>query len=165
MQLHDSLSRQTETEDMWNSKLNIWCYWSSIIQVHRKNRRWKWKPKLVTPFALKQVMGSVTYKIELPPSMKRAQNFFHVSRLQKFNWREDGKNSLSVVIDEEGTIEKELSAKLDTRRRNRKRRYLVQFQGDAEEDAISMNKSELSNFSEVIKTFEGLWRTTSSKRS
>lgn len=38
----------------------------------------KWQPKFMGPFAGLEVMGSVIYRIEPPPSMKKARNVLHV---------------------------------------------------------------------------------------
>lgn len=43
----------------------------------------KWRPKFVGPLAVTEILGPVTYRIELPLTMKRAHNVFHVSKLKK----------------------------------------------------------------------------------
>lgn len=124
----------------------------------------KGQPKFMGPFAVKKVMGPVTHMIELPPSMKKAHNVFHVSQLRKFNRREGDHKSLSIVIDAQGTVEQEVTAVLDTRKNNRRRQYLVQFEGESVEEGTWMNKNELPNCKELIKRFENLSRATSPKR-
>lgn len=99
-------------------------------------------------------MGPVTYKIELPPAMKRAHNVFHVSKLKQYH-RSDGETGpVSITIDTDGNEEEAVEKILDKKRENRKVYYLVQFVGDPESEAVWMHRSELQNCSELIKEFE-----------
>lgn len=65
-------------------------------------------------------MGPVTYKTELPPTTKRLQNVFHVSKVKQYLRPENEKITLSVVIDAEGNIEHEVKKILDKRKSRRK---------------------------------------------
>lgn len=124
----------------------------------------KCQPKFMGPFKVLKVMGPVTYKIELPPSMSKAHNVFHVSKLKKFVRGPADQGSLSVVIDPEGNVEQEVIAILNKKRVKRRIFYLVQFEGDEVEDSIWMPSSDLRNCRELIKKFETSPRTSTSKK-
>ena len=47
----------------------------------------KWRPRYLEPLSVKKVMVRVTYRIELPPSMKRAHNVFHISKWKPYHLR------------------------------------------------------------------------------
>lgn len=49
----------------------------------------KWQPKYIGPFRVKQVMGLVTSKIELPSTIHKTHNVFHASQLRQFNRSKD----------------------------------------------------------------------------
>lgn len=112
----------------------------------------KWQPKYLGPVEILQKLGPVTYKVELPPSMKRAHNVFHVSKFKPATKPSDSEN-VSVTIDKSGKIEEAVYAILDKKRRNRKLYFLVQFVGDNEEEAIWMQKSELGNCKELLQLY------------
>ncbi len=57
----------------------------------------KWKPKFLGQFSILEVMGSVAYKIELPPSMKLAHKVVHVSKLKKYIGPANESEQLSVL--------------------------------------------------------------------
>jgi len=114
----------------------------------------KWQPKYLGPLAVKEVMGAVDYKIEMPPTMKRAHNVHHVSKLKPYKRPADGIGNLPVVIDTDGNMEDAVYAILGKKRKNRRVYYLVQFVGDSEEDAIWMHKCSLKNCMDLVKDFE-----------
>lgn len=124
----------------------------------------KWRPKFVGPLAVTEVMGPMTYKVELPPTMKRAHNVFHVSKLKKYVREENDISSLSVVIDADGNVEQEVKAILDKKKSRRRIYYLVQFEHDAPEDAIWMAKTDLGNCKDRIQDFEKSARTLIPRR-
>ncbi|XP_071917583.1 uncharacterized protein [Coffea arabica] len=45
----------------------------------------KLQPRFVGPYKIIQRVGSVAYKLELPPSLSRIHNVFHVSMLKKYH--------------------------------------------------------------------------------
>lgn len=124
----------------------------------------KWQPKFMVNFSVREVVGPVTYKIKLPPSMRKAHNVFLISGKRKFNRREAYKELLSVFIDAGSAVEQTLIATLDSRKKNHRSQYLVRCEGDPPGEAIQMNKSKLPNCSELIKEFESLAQTTCPKR-
>ena len=122
--------------------------------VKRADLRRKWQPKYLGPFEVKEFLGPVTYEIEMPPTMKRANNVYHVSKLKPYQKRPQDKGPVSVVIDTDGNVEQILSAILDKKRENRRVFYVVQFEGDMEADAIWMPKSELKHCNDLVRAFE-----------
>lgn len=113
----------------------------------------KWRPKYLGPLKVIKVMGPVTYKIELPPSMKKAHNVFHVSKLKKFIGKEI-QGTIDIVIDADGTSEQEVAEILDKKRIGRKLHYLVRFEGDPESEALWLQKSDLKNCMDLVNEFE-----------
>ncbi|XP_071902656.1 uncharacterized protein [Coffea arabica] len=75
-------------------------------------KRKKLQPRFVGPYKIIQRVGNVAYKLELPPSLSRIHNVFHVSMLKKYH--PDPSYILqpeSIEIDETLTY-KEKSVKL-----------------------------------------------------
>lgn len=67
----------------------------------------KWQTKILGPLLGTEVMGPVTYKIEPPSSMKRAQNLFQVSTLRQYHRSSNRYGQLSIVIDAKVTLKKQ----------------------------------------------------------
>ena len=120
----------------------------------------KWRSKYLGPLKITKVIGPVDYRVELPPSMQRAHNVFHVSKLRKYKEPLGRKGPLSVVIDADGTVEQEVEAILRKKKHQRRIYYLVQFMDDPESEAVWLPKSELTNCKELIKRFEESMRTS-----
>ena len=116
----------------------------------------KWQAKYLGPFEVKEVRGPVNYMIEMPPSMKRKHNVFHVSKLKPSNRPANEVRTLSVVIDAGGNTEQIVHQILDKKREKRRVFYLVQFYGDSKEAAIWMHKSELKNCMDLVKDFRSI---------
>ena len=124
----------------------------------------KWRPEYLGPVRNTAVMGPVTYRVELQPSMKRAHNVFHVSKLRHYKQPLGRKGSLSVVIDADGTVEQEVHAILDKKRDNRRIYYLVQFIDYHVSEAVWMTKAELKNCKELVNEYETLTRTSNLRK-
>eukprot|EP00171_Calliarthron_tuberculosum_P011573 IDg11573t1 len=60
----------------------------------------KWHPKYVGPLRVTKVMGPVTYRIEMPPTLKKAHNVVHVSKLKPYHSRGITNKPLDITIDE-----------------------------------------------------------------
>lgn len=114
-------------------------------------------------FAVLEVTGPVTSKIELPQVMKKAHKVFHLSRWKLFHRRKGDEGSIPVVIDTEGNVEQEFIAILDKKKENRSVFYLVQFEGDSVEDAVWMKATHLDKCKEFIKKFKTYLQKNSSK--
>lgn len=46
-------------------------------------KKGKLSPRFVGPFEVKEVIGPVAYKVELPPALSEIHNVFHVSTLRR----------------------------------------------------------------------------------
>nr|GFA79421.1 putative reverse transcriptase domain-containing protein [Tanacetum cinerariifolium] len=67
--------------------------WKGFV---RFGKRGKLNPRYVGPFKVLEVIGKVTYKLELPEELSRVHNTFHVSNLKKCHADEP----LAVPLDE-----------------------------------------------------------------
>ncbi|KAM6587457.1 hypothetical protein CsatA_010062 [Cannabis sativa] len=54
------------------------------LSVKRFGKRGKLSPRYVGPFQILDRVGSVAYRIALPPSLSGVHNLFHVSQLRKY---------------------------------------------------------------------------------
>ena len=124
----------------------------------------KWRPKFLGPLQILQVMGHVTYKLELPPSMKRTHDVIHVSKLKKYSKPKSRSGSLPIVVDADGTEEMEVAEILDMKRYQRKLYYLVRFQDEPSSEAVWLSKLELKNCKELLKDFEKATETSQTKK-
>jgi hypothetical protein len=64
----------------------------------------KLAPRYIGPFPILKKCGTVAYKINLPPSLARVHNIFHVSQLKKYL-----KAPVDVVLPEVTLLEVDLS--------------------------------------------------------
>ena len=84
--------------------------------VVRFGKRGKLSPRFIGPFKILERVGTVAYRLELPPSMTGVHKVFHVSMLRKYtpdpahvvDW---GK----IEVDTDGTFEEGLVCIVDTR--------------------------------------------------
>jgi hypothetical protein len=51
--------------------------------VKRFGVKGKWAPRYIRPFSILDKCGTVAYKVDLPPSLARVHDIFHVSQLNK----------------------------------------------------------------------------------
>ena len=136
----------------------------SLDLVARSDLPKKWRPRYLGPLRIREVMGPVTYRIELPPTMKRAHNVFHVSKLKKYNGDKDVSDLIPITVDADGTQEFEVKAIVGKKKQNRRIFFLVQFEGKPREEAIWLPKTELQNCKELVEEYERSMRTSNSKR-
>ena len=52
--------------------------------IMRYGRKWKLSPCFVGPFEVLERVGTLAYKVALPPSLSKIHNVFHVSTLRKY---------------------------------------------------------------------------------
>ena len=52
--------------------------------VVRFGKREKLPPRFIGPFEILEIMGSVAYRLALPPSMSSVREVFHVSMLREY---------------------------------------------------------------------------------
>ena len=59
-------------------KLSSWKW------VVRFGKRWKHNPRYIEPYELIERVGSLAYRLALPPELSKIHNVFHVSMLRKY---------------------------------------------------------------------------------
>lgn len=118
----------------------------------------KWRPKFMGPLRVLAKIGEVSYKIELPPSMSRAHNVFHVSRLKEVKGDVE-KGTMDVIIDADGTVEQEIECILDHKGSKKHRKYHVKFIGETEQEAVWMTRAQLENAKQLVAEYERDIRT------
>ena len=57
---------------------------SPMKSVMRFGRKGKLSPRFVGPFEILERVGTLSYKVVLPPSLFKIHNVFHVSTLRKY---------------------------------------------------------------------------------
>ena len=96
--------------------------------VVRFGKRGKISPRFIGPFEILERIGTVVYRLELPPNMSGVHEVFHVSMLRKYtpdpahevNWGQ-------IEVDTDGTFEEGPVCTVDSRDQvlRRKARRLV----------------------------------------
>jgi hypothetical protein len=77
---------------------------SPMKGVKRFGMKGKLAPRYIGPFPILEKCGTVAYKLDLPPSLARVHNIFHVSQLKKCL-----KAPVDVVLPEVTPLEADLS--------------------------------------------------------
>ena len=77
---------------------------SPMKSIMRFGRKWKLGPCFVGPFEVLERVGTLAYKVVLPPSLSKIYNVFHVSTLRKYIY-----DSSHVVELEPVQISKDLT--------------------------------------------------------
>jgi hypothetical protein len=77
---------------------------SPMNGVKRFGVKGKLSPRYIGPFPILEKCGKVAYKLELPPSLVRVHNIFHVSQLKKCL-----KAPVDVVLSEVAPLEMDLT--------------------------------------------------------
>ena len=57
---------------------------SPMKSIMRFGRKGKLSPRFVGPFEVLERVGTLAYKLALPPSLSKIHNLFHVSTLRKY---------------------------------------------------------------------------------
>ena len=108
--------------------------------VIRYEKRGKLSPRYIGPFEILERVGTVAYRLALPPSLSGVHEEFHVSMLRKYtpdpthivDWGE-------LIIDTDGTFEKGPMHIMDSRdqvlRHNTMRLVKVLWQHQEAEEA------------------------------
>ena len=83
--------------------------------VVRFGKRGKLSPRFIGPFEILEMVGTVAYRLALPPSLSGVHKVFHVSMLRKYtldlthvvDWSE-------LIVDADGTFEEGLVRIMDS---------------------------------------------------
>ncbi|WMV46499.1 hypothetical protein MTR67_039884 [Solanum verrucosum] len=93
---------------------NVLLKVSSMKRVMRFGKKGKLSPSYIGPFEILECVGSVAYRLALPPNLSGVHPVFHVSMLKRYHG--DGDNIIkwnSIVLDKDLQYEKEPIAILD----------------------------------------------------
>ena len=85
-------------------------------RVVRFGKRGKLSPRFIGPFEILERVGTVAYRLALPPNMPGVHEVFHVSMLRRYtlnpahvvDWGE-------IEVDTDGTFEERLVCIMDSR--------------------------------------------------
>ena len=115
-------------------------------------------PRWIGPFTILDQIGTLAYRLDLPESMHKIHNVFHVSKLKPY--KASGRvQPPPVPIEIEGELEYEVERILDkwvTKRRHKSDavEYLVKWLGYGHEHNSWEPAKSLANTQKLVQTFE-----------
>ena len=130
--------------------------------VVRFDKRGKLSPRFIGPFEILERIGTVAYRLALPPSMSGVHEVFHVSMLQKYtpdpahvvDWRQ-------IEVDTDGTFEEGPMCILDSRdqvlRRKTVRLVRVLWQHYGVEESTWEREDTMRATYPFLFRDEGMW--------
>ena len=130
-------------------------------QVVNNNERPKLVPRWIGPFTIIEKVGSTSYRLDLPTSMKQLEtNVFHVERLKhapnrqtQFDGRPAPKHA-PVVLNENGEELHVIESLLKERTFNRKKEFLVKWQNQPDHEAsweLEKDIKHVIHFKRLVK--------------
>lgn len=143
---------------------------AELVMLHTKNLKLqgakKLLPRWLGPFAVKERIGEVSYRLDLPKSMGKIHPVFHVSLLKRFKAGERGKEShppMPLLEDAEGPVfevdrilshrDMEVSTGKN-RKRKLVRQYLIRWKGyDASSDTWEPESNLVSGVAELLQDY------------
>jgi Chromo (CHRromatin Organisation MOdifier) domain len=125
----------------------------------------KLRPRWIGPFTVKEKIGTVAYRLELPPHL-RMHDVFHVSLLRRY--LSDGRSQPPPPLFEiDGESFWEIAAIVDRRELSNGRRkrvqYLVSWQGYGHEHDTWEPAENVRHCKELLQEFEARSRSPASK--
>ena len=120
----------------------------------------KLSPQRIGPFRITRVLSKLNYELDLPETMNKKYNIFHVSLLTKYNETENkyssGPSSLTrpppEIIDDEELFE--VQQILKHRFNGNRRQYLVHWKGYELHESTWEPKESFRQHSDIIKQYE-----------
>ena len=110
-------------------------------------------PKYLGPFEVVRRIGKVAYELNLPASMTRYHDVFHVRLLK--NYMDGGRQAApppAVLLD--GETEQEIEQVLThADKRNGRREYYVSWKGQGPEENCWLADTELANAADVVQDY------------
>jgi hypothetical protein len=114
----------------------------------------KFSPRYVGPFKIIQIINPVAYRLELPKSMSRLHDVFHVSLLKKYV-PERGSKAPPLPIIFQGEALWLVDHIVDSRVRGGKREYLVRWDGySAENDTWEPEKNLVLGCEDLLTEYK-----------
>jgi len=112
----------------------------------------RFMPRFVGPFTIEEKVGSVSYKLTLPPTMK-VHPIFHAELLKEY--KGDDITPPHFYECEDGTILYEVDRIAEVRGHGHKRRYLIQWTGYGREyDSWEPRSQLLVDCPQLIEEFD-----------
>jgi hypothetical protein len=125
------------------------------IKTNRPCNKLDWKQ--IGPFKIIAKINPVAYRLELPESMKRIHNVFHISLLSKSKMSDlPGRNiepPPPIIMDDSGDYY-EVEDILDAKRINGKLKYLISWKGYGPSENSWEPKENLLNCEEALSDFK-----------
>ncbi len=103
-----------------------WIVFHPIIFFKQQKKDNKLAPKYYGPYKVLQKIGSMAYKLELPPS-SRIHPVFHVSCLKKVIGENIPVQTMLPELDEEGKFILEPEAVIETRTKKLRNRAITEY--------------------------------------
>ncbi|KAL6313881.1 hypothetical protein AAG906_010300 [Vitis piasezkii] len=85
---------------------------SPMKSIMRFGRKGKYGPRFVRPFEVLERVGTLAYKVALPPSLSKIHNVFHVSTLRKYIYDPSHVVELEPIQISEDLTYEEVSAQI-----------------------------------------------------
>ena len=130
--------------------------------VVRFGKREKLSPRFIRPFEILERVGTIAYRLALPPSMSGVHEVFHVSMLRRYtpdpahvvDWGE-------IEVDTDGTFEEGLVCIMDSRdqvlRRKTVRLVRVLWQDRGAEESTWEREDTMQTTYPFFFRDEGTW--------
>ena len=129
--------------------------WLSTRNIKTERQSKKLDYKRIGPYPIVKKINDNAYRLDLPKTMK-IHNVFHVSLLDRYREPIPGQppaEPMPVITAEDAGAEWEVERVLDSRRRNRRLQYLVQWAGYAHIRTSWEPAGNLENCPELVAEF------------
>jgi hypothetical protein len=117
----------------------------------------KLQPRFIGPYTIVEKHSPVSFRVELPPSMK-IHDVFHVDRFREYKPSPEslGPRAPSQpppeIIDNEE--EYEVESILDHQHRNRRKEYLIKWKGYSREQSTWEPESSLTHCKQILSKYK-----------
>jgi hypothetical protein len=128
-----------------------------VVAVDRNRRSKKLLPRFIGPYTIVEQRSPVSFRVELPPTMK-IHDVFHVDRFRHYlpspealGPRAPARPPPDIIDDEE---EWEVEAILDDAQRNNRREYLIKWKDWGREDTSWEPESNLERCQDLLQQYK-----------
>ena len=128
-----------------------------VIAADRSRRSQKLLPRFIGPYTIVEQHSPVTFRVELPPTMK-IHDVFHVDRFRHYQPSPEALGQRAPAKPEpeiiDGEEEYEAEEILEDKQRNNRREYLILWKGYPREDATWEPESNLTNCKDLLREYK-----------